>query len=70
MMAISDSCQQVVGLWAHVKKKLANMKKSTVNPKAHLDAPILALANMSNDPKLVNVANFSGMEDASVHGNQ
>jgi hypothetical protein len=69
MMAI-DTCQQMVGLWAHVKKKLANPKKSTTNPKAHPNAHVLALENMFSDLGLVNVANSSGMEDASVVANK
>jgi hypothetical protein len=66
MMAI-NTCQHVVGLQAHVKKKSANPKKSTANSKGHIpNAHVLALANMSSDPRLVNVGNFSGMEDPNV----
>lgn len=53
-------------VYRHVKKKSANPKKSTANSKAHPSARVLALANMSSDPRLINVGNFSGMEDPNV----
>jgi hypothetical protein len=59
-----------VGLQAHVKKKPSKPRKSTTNPKAHPIAPVFALANMSIDHGLVNVASFSGMEDANVAANK
>lgn len=69
-MMVENTCQQMVGLQAHVKKKPSKSRKSIANPIACPSALVFALANMSSDLELVNVDSSSGMEDVSVVTNK